>query len=133
MTITSAAADVIRRWLRASSEITRPVIYLGVASNTPAAVEEAIKGGAAQEEIRAITLRTMSSEPRYLYPLVYPSSHFIWLTSTINGFRFASHLFYPRHVRHALKTGVLDVAERGLVLKDANGTVVLPKNAVSAL
>jgi hypothetical protein len=32
-----------------------------------------------------------------------------------------------------MKRGLLDVAERGLVLKDADGTVVLPKPATGAL
>jgi len=132
MTITNAAADVIREWLRCSSGLARPVVYLGQGSNTPAEVAEALKRGVDRKELQEITLRTMNSETRYLYPLVYPSSHFIWLTTTVNGFRFASRLFYPPNVRQAMKSGVLDAAKRGLVLKNADGTVVLPRNAAGA-
>jgi hypothetical protein len=133
MTITNAAAEVIREWLRASSDLCHPVVYLGQSSNTPAEVTEALKRGASRKELEEITQRTLKSEPRHLCPLVYPSSHFIWLTTTINGFRFASRLFYPSAVRRAMKNGVLDAAERGLVLKDADGTAVLPTNATGAL
>lgn len=133
MTITQAAADVIREWLRSSSEVAHPVIYLGVASNTPAAVSQALKRGVSRKELEEITLSAMKSEPKYLYPLVYPGSHFLRLASTISGFRFAARFFYPPHVRRAIKSGVLDAAERGLVLKDANGTVVLPPNSAGAL
>jgi len=108
LTITSAAANVIHEWLRASSGVSRPTVYLGQASNAP-------------------------EDVRYLYPLVYPSSHFVWLTTTVHGFRFASRLFYPQPVRQALKDGVLDAGARGLVLKDAKGAVVLPANASPAL
>jgi hypothetical protein len=133
MTITNAAAEVIREWLRASRELSHPVVYLGQASNTPAEVTEALKRRASRKELQEITQRTRKSELKCLYPLVYPSSHFIWLTTAINGFRFASRLFYPSAVRRAMKNGVLDAAERGLVLKDADGTVVLPSNATGAL
>jgi len=133
LTITPAAAAEIREWLRACSGIVRPTVYLGVASKTPAEVTRAIERGATRKELEEIHQRTMYSEPRYLYPLVYPSSHFIWLTTTIGGFRFAATFFYPKHVRPAVKKGVLDAADRGLVLKDGNGAVVLPNNAPGAL
>ena len=133
LTITPAAAAEIREWLRACSGIVRPTVYLGVASKTPAEVTQAIERGASRKELEAIHQKTMHSEPKYLYPLVYPSSHFIWLTTTIGGFRFAASFFYPKRVRLAVKNGVLDAANRGLLLKDGNGTVVLPERAPGAL
>jgi hypothetical protein len=133
MTITNAAAEVIRHWLRGSSDLSYPVIYLVQASDTSPEVNEALRRGATREELQALAQKDRKLMPRYVWPGVYPGSHFIWLTSTISGFRFASRLFYPPSVRRAMKSGVLDAAERGLVLKDANGTVVLPATATGAL
>jgi hypothetical protein len=132
MTITAAAADVIRKFLR-SSDARYPVVYLGQVSNTPAEVELALKRGASKKELEEITLRAMKSEPKHLWPLVYPRSHFVWLTTTINGFRFTPLMFYPPNVRRAMKRGILDIAERGLVLRDADGAIVLPKPVAGAL
>jgi hypothetical protein len=132
MTITTAAADMIRDSLR-RSEIPHPVVYLVQVSKTPAEVDQAIKRGASRKETREIALRALTTEPKYLYPLVYPRSHFLWLTTTINGFPFVFRFFHPPGVRRAMRRGLLDVAERGLVLKDADGTVILPKHATSAL
>ncbi len=127
MTITTAAADMIRDWLR-RSEITNPVVSLTQISKTPSEVDRVITGGASRKEIREIALRTIGAEPRYLYPCIYPRSHFLWIfTTTIAGFRFVSPLAYPPAARRAMKRGLLDVAERGLVLKDVDGTVLLPK------
>jgi hypothetical protein len=133
MTITNAAAEIIRRWLQGSSDLSYPVIYLVQASDTSPAVNEALKRGVGRKELQELAQKDMKLMPRYVWPAVYPGSHFIWLTSTINGFRFASRLFYPPPVRRAMKNGVLDTAERGLVLKAADGTVVLPANATGAL
>jgi hypothetical protein len=133
MAITDAAAQVIQRWLRTSSDLSYPVIYLVQASDTPAEVTEALKRGTSRKELAKIAKKALQSVPRYVWPAVYPGSRFVWLTTTINGFRFASRLFYPPPVRRAMKNGVLDVAERGLVLKDAKGTVVLPANAAGTL
>jgi hypothetical protein len=133
MTITSAAAAVIREFLRCSADLAHPVVYLGQVSDTPEEVTEALRRRASRKELKEIALRTIHSKPRFLYPLVYPGSHFIWLTTTIDGFRFASRFFYPRNVRRAMKNGILDAVDRGLVLRDANGTVVLPSNAPGAL
>ena len=126
--ITSAAAEVIREWLRASSSLSHPVVYLGQASNSPPEVTEAVKRGLRGKELEQIARRALKSQPKYLYPLVYPSSRFMWLTTTIDGIRFASLVFYPRGVRSAMKNGSLDAAGRGLILRDAHGAVVLPTN-----
>ena len=133
MRITSPAADMIREWLRCSA-IAHPAVCLIQASNTPREVEQALNRGASRKEIEEIAVRELAKEPKYLYPGVYPRSHFLWIfTTTIDGFRFASPFFHPPYARRAMRRGVLDVAERGLVLKDADGKVVLPKQAESAL
>jgi hypothetical protein len=44
-----------------------------------------------------------------------------------------SPFFHPPYARRAMRKGVLDVAEQGLILKDADGKVVLPKQAENAL
>ena len=107
LTITPAAAEMIRDSLR-RSELRHPVVCLGEVSKD---------------------LET----PRYLYPLIYPRSRFLWLTTEIAGLPFVPRFFHPRSARQAMKNGVLDVAARGLVLKDPYGTVVLPNDATSAL
>jgi hypothetical protein len=96
-------------------------------------VAEAQRRGVDRRELAEITKRALKSQPKRLCPLVYPSSHFIWLTTTIGGFRFASFLFYSSDARRAMKSGVLDAQDRSLVLKDRNGKVVLPADASSAL
>jgi hypothetical protein len=133
MVITDAAAQVIREWLRASSELSRPAIYLGQVSDVPAEVAEAQMRGADRKELAEIAKRALKSQPRRLCPLVYPSSHFIWLTTKIGGFRFASPIFYSSAARRAMKNGVLDAVDRSLVLRDSNGKVVSPTNANGAL
>src|SRR5688572_28749778 len=107
MTITPTAAEMIRDFLR-RSEIAHPVVCL-------AEVSKAL------------------GDQRYLYPLVFPRSRFLWLSIRIGGLPFAPRFFHPHSARQAMTRGVLDVGERGLVLKDAHGTVVLPKDAASAL
>jgi hypothetical protein len=134
MMITGAAATLIQEWwLRGSSQVTYPVIYLVQASDTPPEMDEARKRGESREEYLEIARKAIDSQARHVYPAVYPGSRFIWLTSTIGGFRFASVIFYPPVVRRAMKCGVLDIAERGLVLKDAHGTVVLPSSPATRL
>jgi hypothetical protein len=133
MTITTAAADRIRNWLRGSG-IADPVVYLIQTSNAPPEIEQALKRGATLKEIRQIAPMALAKETKYLYPGIYPRSHFLWIfTRRIGGFRFASPFFHPPHARRAMKRGLLDVAEKGLLLKDADGTVVLPRQATGAL
>jgi len=76
MVITAAAAQVIREWLRASSNLSRPAIYLGQVSDVPAEVAEAQRRGVDRRELAEITTRALKSQPKRLCPLVYPSSHF---------------------------------------------------------
>ena len=135
MTITPAAADLIREWLkRTGAGIADPVVYLIQTSDVPPEIEQALKRGDTLKEIREIAPMALAKERKYLYPGIYPRSHFLWIfTTRIGGFRFASRFFHPPYARRAMKRGSLDVAERGLLLKDANGTVVLPKQATSAL
>ena len=133
MTITTAAAEMIRERLR-RSPMAHPVVCLTQMCRSPTEVEQAIKRGASRKELREIALKALPAQRWYLYPCIYPRSHFLWIfTTTIAGLRFASPLAHPRGARLAMKRGTLDVAERGLVLKDADGTVVLPEPATSAL
>jgi len=131
MTITTAAAEVIRDFLRAS-DVSDPTICLAHVSDAPSQLTQAVERGANRTEIREIAARVLAAERKYLYPLVYPRSHFLWLTSTIGGFRFAASCFHPPGARRAFKHGVLDVAERGLVLRDLDGNIVLPARATGA-
>lgn len=124
---------MIREWLR-RSVIVHPTVCLIQASDTPREIEQAINRGASRTEIEEIFLKESVKETKYLYPAVYPRSHFLWVfTTTIDGFRFASPFFHPPYARRAMRKGVLDVAEQGLILKDADGKVVLPKQAENAL
>jgi hypothetical protein len=133
MTITPAAEEVIRQWLN-STKMRNPVVRLMQMSDTPPELDEAARRGAPREELKEIAGRTLVSQPKYLYPGIYPRMHFLWIfTTKIGGFRFASPLVLPPAAREAMKTGTLDVAERGLVLRDAHGIVVLPTQANHAL
>ena len=138
MTITPAAAAMIREWLktaeRSPKPVENPVVYLLQASDTPAEMDEAIRRGAPKTEIAEIAGRVMPNMPRYLYPAIYPRSRFLWIfTTMISGFRFASPIMHPSFARRAMKKGVLDVAKPGLVLRDTDGTIVLPTPWTSAL
>jgi hypothetical protein len=127
MKITPAAAEVIDAYLR-NAGIPHPVVQLVQVSDVPAEIVRAIEQGASAREIRALELRSLPRERRYLCPAVYPRSHFLWIfTTIIQGVRFASPMLHPPPARTALKTGVLDVADRGLLLRDRNGNVVLPR------
>jgi hypothetical protein len=95
MRITSSAADMIREWLR-RSVIVHPTVCLIQASDTPREIEQAINRGASRTEIEEIFLKESVKETKYLYPAVYPRSHFLWVfTTTIDGFRFAVAVGMP--------------------------------------
>ena len=132
MTITSAAAQFIRDYLR-RTEVSNPVVCLIESSNPPREIVEAVKRDPHRKEVLEMALRAHEAGPRFVYPYVYPRSHFLWIFTTIQGFHFAPIFFHPRQARRAMKRGQLDVAERGLVLKDAVGTVVLPRPVTGAL
>ena len=133
MTITPAAEALIRDCLR-RSELAHPVVCLGQVCDTPAEVTEALNRGAGKKELREISSKALESVPKYLHPLIYPRLRFLWFfTTTIQGLPFASLLFHPATARRAMKRGLLDITEQGLVLKDADGTLVLPRSAAGAL
>ena len=132
MTITSAAAELIRKCLSAS-DTPNPVVCLVECSDTPKDIAEAVQREPHRKEVLEMALKVHEAGPRYVYPAIYTRSQVLWLFTTIRGFRFAPLFFHPRHARRAMKRGLLDVAERGLVLRDADGTVVLPRTATGAL
>ena len=131
MKITAPAADAIRDLLR-RSDIPHPAIYLAQVSEPPAPLADAAKRGAGDAEIRQIAAKTLPKQPKYLYPLLYPRSHFLWLTTTIDGLPFAPRVFHVPAARRAMKGGSLHIADRGFVLKAADGTVVLPESVARA-
>src|SRR5882724_5244463 len=105
MTITTAAADVIRDWLRGAG-IADPVVRLIQTSNTPPEIEQALKRGATLKEIRQIAPMALAKETKYLYPGIYSRSDFLWIfTMRIGGFRFASRFAYPSYARRAMNRG----------------------------
>ncbi len=133
MTITTAAGEMIRDALR-RSPLRDPVVCLVQSCNTPPEITEALKRGASGKELEEISIAALAKVPKYLYPAIYPRSRFLWIfTMTIGGFPFVRPIAHPPYARKAMKRGVLDIAERGLVLKDADGTVAMPKAALGAL
>ena len=132
MTITPAAkaalSDLVRR-----SDVRRPVIHFVLGSDTPIVLVEAIKRGAGRRELRDLARSVLPKQRKYLHPVVWPSSRSLWLSSSIDGFRFAPLFAQLPRAREAFRTGSLDVAERGMVLRDANGVVVLPEEPKGAL
>jgi hypothetical protein len=132
MTITTSAADFIRDYLRRLN-VPNPVVCLGECANTPVHIGEAVRRDPHNKEVLAMAVKAFEAGPRHLYPLIYPRAHFLWLFTTTQGIRFAPTFFHPPHIRQAMKRGLLDVAEKGLVLKDADGNVVSPRPTPSAL
>ena len=132
MTITSAAAEFIRTCL-SRSNVPNPVVCLVEFSDTPKDVAEAVQREPHRKEVLEMALKVHEAGPRYMHPAIYTRSHFLWLSTTIQGFRFAPLFFHPPHARRAMKRGLLNIAERGLVLSDSDGTAVLPRPATGAL
>ena len=127
MTIPEAAAEVIREALR-RSRIDDPVVYLIEATpdrELPPEIADAVRHGASDESIREVFPKA-TDMPRFLFPAIYPRTGFRRLFSKqVGEFLFVC----PADLRVMMKDAVLDVARRGLVLKDANGTVVKPRPA----
>jgi hypothetical protein len=125
MIITDAAAEVIREALRRTS-VPKPVVYLIEATpdgDMPPEVASALRHRASEKSIRDALAKTVHL-PRYLFPAIYDLTLSRWLFSRkIGGFLF----FCPPGLRGEMKRGTLDVAPRGLVLKDAKGAVVRPR------
>ena len=126
---------LIRERLRTSSE-QHPVIYLvqcTAGRKVPPELAKAILGGAPEATIREMSLRLMpdpQNEPIFLEPAVYPRKQLLRLFfKTIRGIVF----FAPPGLRGLMKKGILDVAvDHGLVLKDSQGHVLLPKRRSSS-
>ena len=125
MIITDAAAEVIREVLRRTS-VAKPVIYLIEATpdrDMPLGVGNAFRDGASAESIRE-GLVEAGNLPRFLFPAIYHRTLFRWLFSRkIGEFLF----FCPPGLRGEMRHGTLDVAQRGLVLRDEYGAVLRPK------
>src|SRR5688500_11744311 len=102
MTITNAAAEVIRTCLRQSS-VPNPVVCLVEFSDTPKEIAEALRREPHRREVREMALRAHEAGPRYMYPGIYPRARSLWIFTTIHGFRFAPLFFHPPHARRAMK------------------------------
>ena len=71
----------------------------------------------------------LASHPWHLYPVIYSRWRYLWvLTVTVGPYRFASPLLLPQKARSAMRRGILDTGLRGLVLKNSDGTIVLPRS-----
>jgi len=125
MIITDAAADVIREALQRTS-VPKPVVYLIEATpdrDMPPEFADAVRHGASAESIRE-GLSRAKHLPRFLFPAIYHRTLFRWLfAKKIGEFLF----FCPPGLRGEMKRGTLDVAQRGLVLRDTTGAVVRPR------
>jgi hypothetical protein len=124
-TITDAAAEVTRNVLRRTS-VPKPVVHLieiTKEKDVPSEVASAFRVGASEESTRDGVARLMQL-PKLLIPAIYHQTPFRWLFSKkIDGLLF----FCPPGLRAEMSGATLDVAERGLVLKDAHGAIVRPK------
>jgi hypothetical protein len=128
LTITTAAGATIRDALR-RSQLRDPVVCLVQSCNTPPEILQALAGGASRAELEQVSQAALAQVPKYLYPAIYPRSRYLWIfTTTIAGFPFVRPIAHPSYAREAMRTGFLDVGERGLVLKDADGNVVMPRS-----
>jgi hypothetical protein len=130
-TVTAGAWELIRKAL-SRTQLPEPVIYLIEVSDeikVPPDVAAAITGGADESTIRALAQRSGSiadalKGPRRLMPAVYPRSQFPGRhLITKDGVVFAA----PPPLAKKLDGGTVDLGERGLVLRDAAGVVVMPQ------
>lgn len=129
-TITTAADQLIRAALN-KSRVPDAAVYLLEASDeikVSPQLGKAIIDGADESRIeglaRAERPSDLLSRPRHLVPAIYPRSQFPkkYLV-TLNGIPF----IVPPNLGKKLRDGTLDVVERGLVIKNAAGEVVMPQ------
>jgi hypothetical protein len=137
MEITEAAMVRIRE-IVGSSRVADPVVQLcqcTAGKKVPPELGKAILEGAPEATIRELSLRLMGdfrNEPIYLEAFAQARKTMPFLYrlffKTIRGFVF----FAPPGQRAKMKHGVLDVAPRGFVLKDQNGSVLLPRSMAAS-
>jgi len=129
-TITTAADHLIRAAL-SNTRVRDPAIYLLEASEEVKVSPElgkAIVDGADESRIKEMAKAELPddflSRPRHLVPAIYPRSQFPRrYVVTLDGIPFV----VPPNLAKKLSGGTLDVAERGLVVKNAAGDVVMPQ------
>jgi hypothetical protein len=130
LTITAAADALIRKAL-AETRVEGPVVYLIEVSppiEVPAELRKAIAEDSDEAKIRKLAEDQFSENllkgPRRLVPAIYPRTQFPkrFLT-TVDGIPFV----VPPNLEKKLEGATLDIADRGLVLRNADGVVVLPQ------
>ena len=128
--ITSAAREKIDHRLTLNT-ISNPVVCLMEAGNFGEESPELAKArqdGADDSVLRELALKWLPSDWKQrmrLYPVIYPRRRFLpWNLVKIDGITF----FLPFSLRRRVKNGLLDVADEGLKLENADGEVVLPKS-----
>jgi len=130
--ITEAARDEILRQL-SGSRVRYPVVYLiegaPVEGESPE-LSEAYRNGADKAVIRELARKQLPSNLRdmlRLYPAIYSRWRFLpWDLAKIEGITFV----LPLSLKRKIRDGVLDVADKGLKLEDANGILLLPRKAL---
>lgn len=129
-TITTAADHLIRTAL-SKTRVEDPVVCLLEASEeikVSPQLGRAIIDGADPSRIRELAQAERPSDlqrgRRVLVPAIYPRSQFPrrYLV-TLAGIPFV----VSPNLAKKLKGGTVDVAERGLLIRDAAGTVVMPQ------
>lgn len=114
-----------------NTRVRDPAIYLLEASEEVKVSPElgkAIVDGADESRIKEMAKAELPddflSRPRHLVPAIYPRSQFPRrYVVTLDGIPFV----VPPNLAKKLSGGTLDVAERGLVVKNAAGDVVMPQ------
>jgi hypothetical protein len=126
LNITESAWRVIRQALERTT-IAEPVVYLIEASQgqPPPELGKAIAEGADESVLREILAKgvDLPKGRRRLVPAIYPRSQLSkWFMHLIDGVQF----YFPPTISSRISKGTLDAGEGGLVLKDADGKVVMP-------
>jgi hypothetical protein len=127
--ITASALDLIRKRLSQTS-VSDPVVYLIEASDparVPPELRDAIANGEDESVIRHIASKAYGENfekgRQQLVPAMYPRSQFPKrFVIDVCGIPFV----VPPNLSSKLKGCTLDLTTNGLVLRDANGAVVMP-------
>ncbi len=128
--ITAPALDLISKRFR-QTRVPDAVVYLIEASEpteTPAPLREAILEDEDESRIREISSKIYGNDfdnvRRRLVPAIYPRSQFPKrYVVNVQDIPFV----VPPHLSSTLKGCTLDMGEDGLVLTDANGNIVMPR------
>lgn len=129
--ITAPALDLITKRL-SQTRVPEPVVYLIEASDPariPPELRDAILNSEDESVIRDTASKVYGDDfekaRQHLVPAIYPRSQFPKrFVIDVNGIPFV----VPPNLSTKLQGCTLDLGADGLVLKDANGTVVMPSS-----